>query len=233
MGAIPTVPAEVVAGRVQRRIRPPEFNPHIAVLGNSGSGKDHFVRWLLETTRPAERTLVLDVKPGGDPVWNGWGQDVTDLPPTLAPTGPQQCRYRLIVQRGEDGRAAAERALEYAYEVRELTMVIADVGHITERRERGGMALGGAVTRAIGEGRSGSLSVVACSTSAAWAESGVKDQPAAFLFGQTTGAMADTFAKLGGLPAEARTALATLRPREFLYVDHADGDAALAITRAP
>ena len=231
MTGIPFIEPERVAARIQHRImRPPAVNPHIGIMGRSGTGKDHVSRWLLETIRPMERTIVLDINyPDGDQVWDGWGNDVSQLPGHL-----EDLRYRVIVPMGSDGRANAEQVLEYAYRVRNVILVLSDIGHITEHQDsRRGMGLGGLVNRLMSEGRKHRVSVMALSTSASWAESGFKDQPAAFLLGQTTGEMTERFAKIARLPRDAKIALETLPPREFVYIDYVDGRATIARTKAP
>lgn len=242
---IPFVAPEVVAGRLRRRIlRPPEVNPHVLVLGDSRSGKDYLVRHLiLGQAVGLARAVVLDVSPPsvpgvpGDPTWAGWGIDVGagceagELPVHLGAR-----RYRAIVPGGEAARPFAERVLEQVGAVREVVLVISDAGRITEPANRGGLGLGGLVSRLMSEGAKGALTVIACSTSAAWAEAGVKDQARTKFLGVTsTAEQRKRFAELAGLDgahAYGRAALAELAPRQFIYVDWADGAPVLAITSA-
>jgi hypothetical protein len=243
---IPTVAPEVVAGRMRRRIlRPPGVNPHVLVLGDSGSGKDHLVRHLiLGRAVPLARAIVLDVTryqqtPGvlGDPTWAGWGVDVgegggrRDLPAHL-----NGGRYRVLVPPGDAARGVVADALGLVDAVGEVVLVISDAGRVTEPANRGGLGLGGPLARLLHEGRKRSITVIACSTSTAWIESGVKDQARTKLLGVTGGAeQRREFAKLAGLEggyAVHREALARLAPRQFLYADWADGAPALGVTSA-
>jgi hypothetical protein len=237
---IPNVPPEVIAGRLRRRIlRPPGVNPHLLVLGDSRSGKDFLVRHLiLGQAIGLARAIVLDVSPMGDQTWDGWGTDVgpgcqlAELPARL-----EAPRYRVRIPAGAEGRPVAEAALEQVHASRYIVLVISDAGRITEPPNRGGLGLGGVVSRLMSEGAKDALTVIACSTSAAWAEAGVKDQARTKLLGITsTGEQRRDFAKLAGLDgsqfAYARDAHATLAARQFLYADWADGAPALAITKA-
>jgi hypothetical protein len=252
---IPLVPAEIVAGRLQRRVLGSlAENPHIAVVGQSRSGKDYIARHLiLGLAKPLSKAVVFDVKPfhhpstcrvpgcqgRGDQTYCGWGADVGAG--CEAPTLPAHLgagRYRVIVPADyRKARELLEPLIEVGgqlAEVRETHVVFSDTGRITEPQHRGGFNFGGAVSRLMSEGASTGLPVVACATSVAWAESSVKDQTPTKLIGQITGKRAtDMVAELAGLPKWARPALDSLPPRHFLYVDHADGgEQALAIVHA-
>jgi hypothetical protein len=246
---IPHVLPEVIAGRIQRKLRPPYFGPHIGVLGHTRSGKDYAARHLILLARPRSAVIVLDVKAShhssicgragcagaGDATWCGWGRDYLpgdDLGELFRPSREHAHRVRVMVP-AVGGRELVEPVLNRLGAVGECGVIMSDTGHITEPSNRGGLGLGGLVTRRMSEGASAGLWFVPCSTSAAYAESGVKDQVSATLIGQTSShKMRATFAELAGLPKHGRAALDVLKPREFLYVDHADGDPALAITSA-
>jgi hypothetical protein len=248
---IPLVPPEVVAGRIQRRIlRPLVVCPHIGVIGHTRSGKDYLVRHVvLGMTKPLARAAVLDVKLGHDPAgcpaprcaglgdqtWCGWGNDVGagcergELPERLG-----AARWRVLIPGSDGARPLAERTLGQLAAVRECVVILSDAGRITEPPNRGGLALGGLVSRLMSEGASGGLTVIACSTSAAWLESSIKDQTPTKLIGQVSGKKArDDVAHLAGLPAWARPALDSLPDKHFVYADHLDGEPALAIVTAP
>ena len=258
---IPLVAPERVAGRLQRRIlRPLVVCPHVAVIGHSRSGKDFIVRHLiLGMAKPLARAVLFDVKQGhepgscgvpgcaglGDQTWCGWGVDVGDgaqlaeLPDQLG-TG----RYRVLVPGAYDtgravvmpllgGRVGDREIPSRLGAVRELVVILSDAGRITEPPNRGGLGLAGPVSRLMSEGASGGLTVIACSTSAAWAESSIKDQTPTKLIGQVSGKKArDDVAHLAGLPSYARPALDTLPDKHFVYADHVDGEPALAIVKA-
>lgn len=256
---LPLIPPAVIAGRLQRRVLSSlSDNPHIGVIGPSRSGKDYYVRRvILGMAKPLAKAVVLDVKPfhargpmcaadctqRGDATWCGWGIDVGDrcqLEQVPEHLGPR--RYRVLIPGGfEAGRAAVvpligdgDRLGQFAT-VREVMLVLSDSGRITEPRKRGGLDLGGPLSRLMSEGASTAVPVVACSTSDKWAESSIKDQTPTKLIGGITGKKArDDVANLAGLPSYARPALDALPLRHFVYCDHADGaEPALAITSAP
>lgn len=245
---IPYVPPEIVAGRMQRRVLGSlSSNPHIGVLAPSRGGKDYLVRHLiLEMAKPLAKAVALDVKPfhtpvegctgRGDHTLCGFGTDVGDgcqLAELPAHLGAR--RYRVLVPGGhEPALAAVGRVLDQLGAVREVILYLTDAGRITEPRKRGGLDLGGPLSRLMSEGASTGLSVIACSTSAAWAESSIKDQTPTKLVGGVTGKKArDDVANLAGLPPYARPALDSLPAKHFIYADHADGaEPALAITKA-
>jgi hypothetical protein len=256
---LPLVAPEVIAGRLQRRVLGSlSDNPHIGVIGPSRSGKDHFVRFvILGLAKPLAKTVVFDVKPfhargpkcapdcsqRGDATWCGWGTDVGEgCQLERMPEHPGPKRYRVLVPGGYDaGRAAVVSLigdgdqLGQLAAVREVMIVLSDAGRLTEPKARGGLALGGPLSRLMSEGASTAVPVVACSTSDKWAESSIKDQTPTKLIGGITGKQArDNVANLAGLPSYARPALDSLPARHFVYCDHADGgEPALAITTAP
>jgi hypothetical protein len=241
---IPLVPPEIVAGRIQRRIlRPLIVCPHIGIIGHSRSGKDYLVRHLiLGHAKPLAKAVLLDVKTGhdhgscpvpgcagrGDQTWCGWGIDVSELPAHL-----EAGQYRVLVPGGDSAKQIAERVLDQLAAVREVIVILSDAGRITEPPNRGGLSLGGRVSRIMSEGASGGLTVISCSTSAAWSESSIKDQTPTKLIGQVSGKKArDDVAHLAGLPSWARPALDSLPDKHFVYADHLDGEPALAIVKA-
>ena len=69
--SVPDIPFPIVAGRIQRHWLPLEHNPHIAMFAKSRGGKSHLVRWAILPLAPLGRIVVIDVKPGGDRIWNG------------------------------------------------------------------------------------------------------------------------------------------------------------------
>jgi hypothetical protein len=233
---IETVGPEIVAGRIQRRIRPPA-NAHISIIGGSGCGKDYLARYLLETARPAERAIVLDVTgwPDGDPAWDGWGDDMAEMPSQLPAGG----RVRVITQLGPEGAKAARNVIRYARHIGRVALVLGDTGDVTETEGgREGMGLSGPVDRMLSGTRKRGTMVLACSTSAKYASASVQDQPRCFLLGYTAGSGIDALITAAGLARrperpEVAAVLRDLPPWRFLYVDYADGPPLLGITQAP
>lgn len=244
---IPLIAPEVVAGRMRRRVlRPPEVNPHCLILGDSGSGKDFLVRRLiLGRAIPFARAIVLDVTryhqaPGvlGDPTWAGWGVDVGEGGERASlPAHLDGGRYRVLVPPGEAARTVVTDALGLVDAVGEVVLVVSDAGRITEPPNRGGLGLGGQLSKLLQEGRRRSITVIVCSTSTNYLERGAATQARTKLLGLTsTAEERKRFTEQAGLDGRqytyAHEALARLAPRQFIYIDWCDGLPAIARTSA-
>jgi hypothetical protein len=238
-----------VAGRIQRRIiRPPDVNPHIAVLAKTGSGKDHMIRWGILPAFPLERVIVLILKPGGDRTWNGtpggpgpYGnliKDPRELRPGFGRGADGTPRYRIPLEPARTSRDQVRRLLEQLAAEGEMILVIGDAARLTTRAKDGGLDLERHVSNMMTEGREVGLPVIASANSASWAAGGIKDQAAAVMIGQAGGDMRKEFADIANLPSkgpgsEARAAIDRLRAHWWLYTDHADGDLRACITHPP
>jgi hypothetical protein len=230
------VPWPIVGERLRDQIiRPPAYSSHVVLLGKSGSGKDHTVRWGILPWLPLARVVVLVTKMGGeDRTWEGFGNWVDapgDLPAHLDRGKDGTPRYVLPLQPGRVDRAEVGRLLDQLGDVGQVVVVIGDASRLSTRASDGGLQLERELSNLMSEGREGGVTVIACATSAAWLATGLKDQAAAYMIGQTGGA--DTlaeFAKMARLPGTARSvtperaALATLPERWWLYTDHRDGE---------
>lgn len=229
---IPRVRWPHVAARVQRTWLPRTINPHQVIYGQSRAGKDHLIRYGLLPLKPAARVLVLDIKRGGDPMWNGWGDDV----PLAGWTPALDARRVRVLMPGTDDQAArlAARLLETVAAIGEHVLVMPDAGRITEPRRRGGLALDGPVARLMNEGAVNGITVLAGLNSPTWAEASFKHQAGRVWLGFIVHADGRTaFAEAAGLPkGPARDQLAALVPGDFIYADYIDGPR-LAVTRAP
>lgn len=241
---VPTAPFCEIAGRIQRRIlRPPNLNPHMVLLGQTRSGKDHLIRWGILPTVPMARVVQLITKAEADVTWQGWGN----------PVGPGQLRggfaegpdgtprYQIALPPGRTTPDDAQRLLEQISAEGEAILVIGDAGRLTDPRNRGGLGCEAIVTHMMAEGGASGLSVIACANSAAWAAPGLKDQAAAVMIGRAGGAMHAPFADIADLPRRSkaagtgaeREALSQLAPHWWLYTDHADGQLFAAVTTPP
>jgi len=230
---VPEVPFTRVAGRVQRNWQPIEANPHMALFAQTRGGKSHLIRHGLLPLVPLARVVVIDVKPGGDLTWHGWGHDVTELAHGfgLSPTGWP--RYRIRVQPGADGSAQVRRVLEQIAAEGEAVLVIDDARRVTDQHAPG-LGLGHVVDHLLLEGAGLGVTVILGANSTAWATSSLKDQCGVIWIGHTrSGEQRDKFADLAGLPKAARPALDNIAPRHWLYTDYAGEELALALTYPP
>lgn len=239
-----SVPWQIVAERIRGRvIRPPEYAPHIDVLGKSGSGKDHMVRWGILPWFPLARVVVLITKSGGeDRTWEGFGNWL-DGPASLPAgfgRGPDGTpRYVIPLRPGRVTRREVQRLLGQLADVGEVIVIIGDAARLSTRESDGGLALERDLSNLMSEGREHGVTVIACATSSGWIAGGLRDQAAAVMVGQTGGDTLADFAKIAGLPGDTRNrtperaALASLPPRWWLYADRLDGDLFAAVSSPP
>jgi hypothetical protein len=233
MTGVPDVPFERVAGRMQRHWQPTKANPHQALFAQTRGGKSHLIRYGILPVVPYARIVVIDVKPGGDETWDGWGNDVGELPPCSGPGDNGWPRYRLKVRPGE-GQEQVRRVLEQLAVEGAAVIVIDDARRVTDARAPG-FGLGNVVDHLLLEGAAIGITVILGANSTAWATTTLKDQCATIWVGHTRSAsMRDNFADLAGLPKSIRPALNHIAPRQWLYTDYAgDEGLMLARTRAP
>lgn len=221
-----------IGGRLRERvIRPPEYAGHVVVLGQSGSGKDHLVRWGILPWFPLAPVVVLVTKQGGgDQTWHGYGNLLdgpADLPPLLNRGPDGTPRYVVPLPPGRLDRDVVQRLLVQLGDVGECIVVIGDASRLSTRVSDSGTPVERDLSNLMAEGRELGLTVIACATSHKWAAGGIQDQAAAVIIGQTGGGetLAE-FAKIARLPRSGpeRSALATLPPHWWLYSDHRDGE---------
>jgi hypothetical protein len=231
--SVPEVPWPNVAGRLQRSWQPIEANPHMALFAQTRGGKSHLIRWGILPLVPLARVVVIDVKPGGDLTWDGWGHDTTELAHGfgLSPTGYP--RYRIRVQPGADGAAQVRRVLDQLAAEGEVVIVIDDSRRVTGNHAPG-LGLGHVVDHLLLEGAGLGVTVILGANSTAWATTSLKDQCGVIWLGHTrTDEQRDKFAELAGLPKAERHVLDTIAPRRWLYTDYAGDGLALALTTPP
>jgi hypothetical protein len=231
---VPEIPFERVAGRVQRLWSPTERNPHMVALGYTGAGKSHLIRWGILPAVPLARAVVLDIKPGGEPVWDGWGEDTDHLKPGFGLNASGFARYRIRLIPGHDaGQQQIRRILEQLGAEGEAVLIIDDARKITDRQQPG-LGLGNVVEHLLLECRVIGLTVIVGAGSVAWLPPSLKDQPGFAWLGYVGHSdQRDEFAKVGALPREARPVLDMIAPRQWLYADHHGERLMLARTRLP
>lgn len=230
---VPEIPWPNVAGRIQRHWSPLEANPHIAIFAKSRSGKSYFIRRGLLPLVPLARVVVIDIKHGGDPEWNGWGEDVTELAPGFAGndvTG--DAFYRLKLLPGPEGGPQVRRALDQIAAEGECIVVMDDALKVTDRQEPG-LKCGPPVNHMLQESASLGVTLILGAHSAKWAVSGLKDQCSTMIAGHLGAAARDDVARLIGLDKAERPLLDRIAPRRFLYTDTHDGELMLALTGLP
>lgn len=237
-----------VADRIRQRIiRPPFVNPHMVLLAQTRSGKDHLIRWGILPILPLARVVVLVTRRGAvDPTWDQPGPWGNRVPAGKLPWGfgrgeDRTPRYLISLSPGKVTHNVARRLLEQLAAEGEMILVIGDAAALTDPVNRGGLGCEATITHMMTEGAAIGLTVIACSNSTAWAASGIKDQAAAVLVGRSGGDMVGPFADIAGLPKRnvslgrgaERDAIAQLPPRWWLYTDHADGELFARVTTPP
>jgi hypothetical protein len=66
-----------------------------------------------EAVFPLARAVVLDIRPGGEPVWDGWGEDTDHLRPGFGLNSSGFARYRVRLIPGHDaGQTQLRRILD-------------------------------------------------------------------------------------------------------------------------
>lgn len=229
MTYVPDIEWERVAGRIQRHWDPLASNPHKAIFAQSRGGKSYMIRHGLLRLVPFARVVVIDVKPGGDPTWNGWGANVTELDPGFGDNGNGDAFYRIRLLPGDEGETQVRRILDQLAAEGECVIVMDDARKVTDGRSPG-LKCGMVVDHLLLEGAALGISVILGANSATWAVSGLRDQCSTILLGHLGSAARDDAAKLAGLDKAARAELDTIAPKQFLYVDGHDGELMLART---
>lgn len=234
---VPVRPFAEVGWHVARRFQPFQHNTHHALLGDSGSGKSHTIRYgILAALGPAVTGVIVDLKPGGDRVWRGFGEHVGpgELPCPLRPG-----LWHLSAPGGLT-RAEVRPALEQLAAERSAVVVLDDATTVTDSEgERGGMGLGGLVDRMLREGRTNGLSAILGLNSPKWAgRGGAKTLCGVYWIGSASSESLEGFADIAGLPSAARGALDPehLPEHRWLYCAKdrdAPGGLALALTDPP
>jgi len=244
MTGVPAAGWPETAQRIQSRIvRPPKVNSQMAVLGQTGAGKDHLVRWGILPAFPLARVVLLVTKHGKEATWDGWGNPVSpgQLRPGFGRGKDGTPRYRVNLIPGQVSEEEARDFLKALAAEGEMIVVIGDTARLTDPKRMGGLNCEGEVNHMMGEGREIGLTVIACANATAWTAAGVKGQAAAIWIGKSGPDEQGPFADIAGLPKRnvqqgrgaERDALARLPAHSWLYTDHADGPLFARITTPP
>lgn len=229
---VPAVPFAKVQGRVARFWDPFERNSFTVVVGVTGSGKSHLIRYGILPLARYSRTVVIDVKDDRDSVWAGFGQTVDELPPAFFRTGNAEhpLVWRVLVNKST-AQDQLRRVFEQLRGEGHCVIVMDESRSITEREQIG---LGSAVENLITESRGLGTSMIMGAQSTAWAVSALKDQAGCLWIGQTSGEdRALDLAKMAGPGRPLVPVIKRIPPRSWLYRDIWEGDPLLALTSPP
>jgi len=230
---IPNVPFTEVAKRIRRFWRPLEYNPHKGLFAPTRSGKSYLIRHGLLSIVPNARVVLIDVKPGGEPTWNGWGNQVTELSPGFGRGPDGTYNYRVMLLPGhEQGKNQIERILDMILSEGETIVVMDDSRKITAHAPQLGFS--NHVDELITDGAGIGISVILAANSTVWSTPTLRDGCGMYLMGHASNEVQRAeYGKIIGLPKDKRNVFSTLPRRHFLYSDQYDGDLKLAITYLP
>jgi hypothetical protein len=228
---IPEVEFKRVASRVRNYWNPSLNNPHQGWFGMSRSGKSYAIRHgILPIAGNNSRIVVMDVKPGGERTWNGFGNDVAELPRGFGRGNDGTPHYHMLV----DNKAQAQRFLEMIANDGSCIVVVDDARRITANAPDFG--LGNYVDQLLTIGAAIGITVIICANSTTWATSSLRDQCGIYWVGQITNQdERKRITGYAGLPKEAIPLIGRMKPKHFLYSDRYDesGELRLAITHYP
>ena len=228
-GKIQTVPFPLVAARIKRYWNPYEYNPHKGLLAPTRCGKSYLIRHGLLPIVPGGRVIVIDVKPGGERTWNGWGNDVDALSHGFGRGNDGTANYRIMLQPDESGKAQILRVLEMVAAEGECILIMDDSRKLTAHMP--GLGLSGHVDGLLNESAAIGVSVIIAANSTVWATSTLRDQCGMYFVGlMSNETERNKFAQIIGLDRDKRRVLSSLKQRQFLYSDHFDGEMRIALT---
>jgi hypothetical protein len=226
---VPVIPLDDVLTRIRRHSDPFLYNPHAGIYAPSRSGKTWLIRYGLLKDCENERVVVLDVKPGGDRSWRGWGNDVSSLRPGFGRGDDGTAHYRLMVQRGERGKDQVKRTLEMIANEGACVVVADDSRRITANAPA--FALPGLVDGLMNEGAGIGVTMILAANSVTWAVSSLREGCGYYLVGPFQSEdQQKRLIEVTGLPREHRATLGNLKRHQFLYSDIHNGSTILAIT---
>lgn len=229
--SVPRVPFDRVAARLDHFWDPSVRNVTQVLVGPTGSGKSHLIRYGLLPVRPNERVVILDSKGGnGDHIWHGW-QATSELQRGFGKdregSGPNGLHFRFVVEPSsakQQVRAFLRQILTEGH----CVVIIDEARSVSDGEQIGARS---DLERLILEGRSAGVSVILGSQDIAYLPPAVRSQPATLWLGrQRNLKMARVLADLSGYGRELIEAIATIPPRSWLYTDSHESDPILALT---
>jgi hypothetical protein len=225
----PKVAFDLVAGRVNK-LWDPMTAAHHVIFAQTRAGKSHLITRGLLDLRPYDRTLILDVK-GDDPVWDGYGRLVNELPAGFSGDGdgPAGMRYRLLVDLSDRkaSQAKVRAVLEQISSEGRCIVVIDECRAITDRIDQGGLGLAGPVESLLMRGPSRGAVLVIAAQDPSYVPPTMKTQ-GAFRWGGhiPNRAVQKRVAEMFGYYTR-EAAMFDVPPRRFIYSDSQGG---LALT---
>jgi hypothetical protein len=222
---ITNVPFTRVAQRIAAHCDPWKYNPHQSFFATPRSGKSFLIRHGILPIAGNSRIVVMDVKPGGERTWDGYGNDVTDLKPGfgIGPDGTPH--YRMLVSK----KAQVEKFIDTVSVEGSCVIVFDDSRKITANTPD--YALSAHVDQLLTLGAAIGLTVIICANSSVWATSSLRDQCGINWIGQMANEIERRkLMRQAGLPNEMFPILGNLPPHHFVYSDRYDGELRLAIT---
>lgn len=233
MYQVPEIDWAVIARRIKRHWRPLEINPHIGFLAPSRTGKSYLIRHGILPIATGARTVLIDVKPGGERTWDGWGNDVTEIEPGFGLGDDGTANYRVMLMPGADrGKTQVKRVFDTIMREGNCILVMDDSRKISANSPNLGLA--GEVDEILTDGAALGITVILAANSTVWSVSGLRDQCGTFFLGHMANVRQQKeFADVIDLPQMYREALRSIGRRQFLYSDYHDGELKLAITGIP
>lgn len=224
----PIVPMPLIARRIKRYANPFEYNPHIDFLGMSRSGKSFLIRHDILPVYGMSRIVVIDVKPGGERTWDGYGNTVTELKPGFGKGPDGTPHYHFMARNRHD----TERVIDTISNEGSCIIVLDDSRRVTANKPDFGLS--SQVDNLMTIGAAIGITVIICANSTNWVTSGLRDQCSINMLGQMQNEkQRKEFMEIAGLPRDLLPVLGSLPRRHFLYSDRLDdsGELKLAITR--
>ena len=201
------------------------------VFGKIRSGKTHLITRGLLSLCESDRVLIIDAK-GDDPEWEGYGRPVREIPADLASGGARDFWYRLVADRDpKTARAQIARALGTVAAEGHFIVVVDEVRALTDNRPPA-LGLRAELDQISVLGGSRNISLIAGTQETQWMPSTIANQPSFQWIGQVTNSeqRKKVAAMCGQSPQSMEPVLSAVGKRQFLYVDHEDGEPVMGVT---
>lgn len=227
----------------ETRLRLEEFwsgreNPHISIIGATGSGKSYLIRHGILPLVRWDRVLFVDVK-GDDKTLQGLGKAVPaipsktwrDLRPYLQREQPRDNWYRLTVSddytRGAD---QIDRAFHSVWQEGEWVVVVDELRALTDTRANAGYGHLGWWSKFMLRGRSRGVIVINSTQEPAWVRSAFYTQASFHLFGRIEDERAHKRVTEIAASRDLLNHLPHVPKRKFIYTDNHDAERIFHLT---
>lgn len=236
-GTVPVVEFQTIAKRLSVYWDPWERNAHHVLIGPTGSGKSHLIRYGILPVVDRARIVVIDSKgsrPGSrDDTWSDFAP-VSALGAGFGATreggGDYGLRFRLLLD-PRDAKRQARAALSVVLGEGHTILVIDETRSLSDPNMVG---VGKELERLIYEGRSSGVTVILGAQDPAWLPAAVKSQSGVtWLARQTNRKIATTLAEWTPAGRALTSTITDLRDREWLYTDSWGSSFVIGRTVAP